>query len=125
MANADRSQGRVAFVLAVGLVLAVAMVTAGVLYDAIFSEGPGLSDNATQVLTLAFGGIIGLLGGYIGYQAAETNGKRAVMTPTEPTPDETPSHPSEGVTEYEPPAPAPEPAETDDDTDTDDDLEGS
>lgn len=42
-----------------------------VLYDAIFSEGPGLSENAVQVMTLAFGGIIGVLGGYIGGRAVE------------------------------------------------------
>jgi hypothetical protein len=58
----------VALVLAVGLVAAVAMLTLGVLWDAITSEGPGLSDNATQILVAAFGGLIGVLGTYIGYQ---------------------------------------------------------
>lgn len=60
----------VAVVLAVGLVAAVAFITIGVLYDAIASEGPGLSDNATQVLTASFGGIIGVLGSYIGFRVS-------------------------------------------------------
>lgn len=60
-------------VLAVGIVLAVNVITAAVLYDAIFSEGPGLSDNATQLLTAAFGGIIGVLGAYVGYKAGSNN----------------------------------------------------
>ena len=56
---------------------AVATVTIGVLYDAISSSGPGLSDNATQLLTAAFGGIIGILGTYVGYAAGSDRfGKR-------------------------------------------------
>jgi hypothetical protein len=66
----EAARSRVALVLAVGISLAVILVTAGVLYDAIFSEGPGLSDNATQLLTTAFGGIIGVLGSYLGFVAA-------------------------------------------------------
>lgn len=64
-----RSEGIVAVILAVGIATAVNLVTAGVLYDAIFSQGPGLSDNAVQLLTTAFGGIIGVLGAYIGFRA--------------------------------------------------------
>ncbi len=60
----------VAIILAVGLCLAVNSVTFAVLYDAIFSAGPGLSDNATQLLTTAFGGIVGILGAYLGFKAA-------------------------------------------------------
>ncbi len=41
------------------------------LYDAIFSSESGLSENATQILTLAFGGIIGLLGSYVGYKTGQ------------------------------------------------------
>jgi hypothetical protein len=59
---------------------------AAVLYDAIRSEGPGLSENATQILTGAFGGIIGVLGSYLGYRAgAATN----VSTPAPPDVDDT------------------------------------
>jgi hypothetical protein len=61
----------VAIVLAVGLVSAVIFITIGVLVDAIISEGPGLSDNATQVLTATLGGIIGVLGSYVGYRVSQ------------------------------------------------------
>jgi len=67
-----KEEGRVwivALALAIALGLAVVTITVGVLYDAIFSEGPGLSDNATQILTAAFGGIIGVLGSYVGFRA--------------------------------------------------------
>jgi len=63
-----------AIILACGLVFAIATLTIGVLYDAIASSGPGLSDNATQILTAAFGGIIGILGTYVGF-AAGANGR--------------------------------------------------
>jgi len=76
----------VAITLAVGLATAVVLLTAGVLYDAIASKGPGLSDNATQILTTAFGGIIGVLGTYLGAQIANgTNGGKA-MSETTPEP---------------------------------------
>lgn len=72
-----------AIVLAVGLVIAVNAITFAVLYDAIFSEGPGLSENATQILTGTFGGIIGVLGSYIGYRAgaSSSNGSTAPNPP--------------------------------------------
>lgn len=70
----QRTRDWVVIILAAGLSLAVICVTVGVLYDAIFSEGPGLSDNATQLLTTAFGGIIGVLGSYVGFRAASNGG---------------------------------------------------
>ena len=63
----------VAVILALGLSTAVNVVTAGVLYDAIFSKGPGLSENATQILTTAFGGIIGVVGAYLGFKAGQAS----------------------------------------------------
>jgi hypothetical protein len=65
----------VAVVLAVGIVSAINFVTIAVLYDAIRSQGPGLSDNATQILTTAFGGIIGLLGAFVGYRVGAANSR--------------------------------------------------
>jgi hypothetical protein len=56
----------VALVLAIGISLAVIMLMAAVLYDALRSDTPGLSENATQVITNISTGIIGVLGGYIG-----------------------------------------------------------
>jgi predicted PurR-regulated permease PerM len=60
-------------VLAIGLVVAVNCVTFAVLYDAIISSASGLSENATQVLTTAFGGIIGVLGAFIGFKAGRSS----------------------------------------------------
>jgi len=74
--------GWVAVILAVALGLALNLIVGAVLYDAIFSEGPGLSENATQILTGAFGGIIGVLGSYIGYRAAATGPGQPPRTPS-------------------------------------------
>lgn len=58
-----------AVILAVGIALAINLITFAVVYDAVVNPGEaGLSENATQVLTTAFGGIIGVLGGFVGYQ---------------------------------------------------------
>jgi ABC-type nickel/cobalt efflux system permease component RcnA len=59
-----------AIILAIGLSTAINAITIAVLMDAVMSKGPGLSENATQILTTAFGGIIGVLGSYIGYRSA-------------------------------------------------------
>lgn len=59
----------VAIILAVGLAAAINTITAAVLYDAIAGDQPGLSENATQILVASFGGIIGVLGSYVGYRA--------------------------------------------------------
>jgi hypothetical protein len=63
----------VAIYLAIGIATALNLITLGVLYDAITSEGPGLSSNATQVLVMGFGGIIGVLGSYLGYKVGQQN----------------------------------------------------
>jgi sulfite exporter TauE/SafE len=76
----------VVFLLALGLATALNLITAGVLYDAIFSKGPGLSDNATQILTTAFGGIIGVLGSYLGFKAGQSNGVTPPDTSAKPPP---------------------------------------
>ncbi len=65
----ERGPWVVAVVLAIGLVLAVNSITVAVLWDAVHSSTSGLSENATQILTGAFGGIIGGLGSVRGYRA--------------------------------------------------------
>ncbi len=65
-----RAKDRVAITLAVGLACAINLVTLAVLYDAVLNDDAGLSENATQLLTTAFGGIIGVLGSYVGYKVA-------------------------------------------------------
>lgn len=95
----------VAVILAVGIATAVNLITVAVLYDAIFSQGPGLSENATQILTTAFGGIIGVLGSYIGYRAGRDVSERrdelaAALNGAPPTPSPRPVN--ETTERYEP-----------------------
>jgi hypothetical protein len=61
------SGSTVAVILAVSLAVAFNMFTLAVLWTAIENDAP-LSENATQVLTGWGGGIIGILGAYIGYR---------------------------------------------------------
>jgi hypothetical protein len=65
------SGGSVALVLAISLAIAFNVFTLAVLYTAIQNE-TALSENATQVLTGWGGGIIGILGAYIGYRLGRT-----------------------------------------------------
>lgn len=60
----------VAIILAIGLASAINVITIAVLYEAIQQSEP-LSENATQVLTTAFSGIVGVLGAYIGFRIGE------------------------------------------------------
>jgi hypothetical protein len=64
------------FVIALAIGTAMNMFTLAVLYDAIFSRGPGLSSNATQVLTGWGGGMIGIIGAYVGYRASSSGDRR-------------------------------------------------
>jgi hypothetical protein len=92
----NRGRDTAAVVLAIGIALAVNAVTLGVLWDAIRSEGPGLSSNATQVLTTAFGGIIGVLGSYLGFRAGEAAAAASSTAPPEPPPaSEAPAAPAD------------------------------
>ena len=66
----SRTRDLVALVLAAGLSLALLIIVAAVMYDAVRSDTPGLSENATQILTGWGGGIIGIVGSYLGFRAA-------------------------------------------------------
>jgi hypothetical protein len=61
------SGSTVAVILAVALALAFNIFCIAVLYTAVKSD-VALSENATQVLTGWGGGIIGILGAYVGYR---------------------------------------------------------
>jgi hypothetical protein len=61
----------VAAILAVGIALAINLLMFAVLWDALRSDTPGLSENATQVVIASLTGIVGVLGGYVGGRAAE------------------------------------------------------
>jgi hypothetical protein len=104
MPNMHRPSGFdvVAIVLAVGLAVTVWTITIGVLYDAIISEGPGLSDNATQVLTATLGGIIGVLGSYVGYRVSQQQTDTAARNAEIPGPGDMRPPPAQ-------PRPSPDP----------------
>jgi hypothetical protein len=78
----------VAIILAVGIALALNLLMFGVLWDAIYSSESGLSENATQVIIAAFGGIIGVLGSYVGFRAGADHARRARGAPSEPQSDD-------------------------------------
>jgi hypothetical protein len=61
----------VAVILAVGMCTAINIFCVGVLVDALYSDDPGLSENATQILTGWGGGIIGVIGALVGYKSGE------------------------------------------------------
>lgn len=75
----DHGKDWVAIILAVGLALAINMICFAVLWDALRSDTPGLSENATQILTTAFGGILGVVGSYIGYRAGTQDREAAAQ----------------------------------------------
>jgi hypothetical protein len=56
----------VALILAVALLLAVVFTSVSLLYAVIVNERRNLSDAATNLMTMLFGGVIAILGGYIG-----------------------------------------------------------
>lgn len=64
-----KPKDRVALILAVGLAISVNIITFAIVLGAV-SNDARLSENGTQILTAAFGGIIGLLGSYLGYRAS-------------------------------------------------------
>lgn len=71
-------------VLSVGIALAINIITFASLWDAIVSEEPGLSENATQVITALGGGIIGVVGAAVGYKAGSDATAAASAPPPPP-----------------------------------------
>jgi hypothetical protein len=91
------SRDWVALTLAIGLSTAVNMIVLGVLLAAYFrgqqTGDYSLSENATQVLIAAFGGMIGVIGGYVGgssvAKATEVSAERdQMLLNAQPIPDE-------------------------------------
>jgi hypothetical protein len=67
----------VAIILAVGLTLLVCLIIIATMVQ-IINNHPDtpeiqLSENATQILIAAIGGIVGVLGGYVGYRIHNNN----------------------------------------------------
>lgn len=81
------ASGVVAIILAVGMVIALNVVTIALLYAAIIRLGidinAGLSDNGVQVLLAWGGGIISVIAGYTGYVVGKkSNGDKPPEPPT-------------------------------------------
>jgi hypothetical protein len=69
--------GWVALTLAIGLATALNLFVVAILYDALFhTTQAGVSENAVQILTGWGGGIVGIIGGYVGYVAGEQRSRR-------------------------------------------------
>lgn len=86
MSSVEERRDHVALVLAIGVALAVNLLMFAVLWDALRSESPGLSENATQVISTAFGGMLGVLGSYLGFKAGRHEREVADDEREEPTP---------------------------------------
>jgi hypothetical protein len=67
----------IAFVLAVGLASTIILILVATMVQIVHNQRPEvtLSENATQVLTSAVGGLSGILGGYVGYSLRDRKGK--------------------------------------------------
>ena len=66
-----------AIILALALTIAVTFITGALFWQSIFRPpAAGISENTVQVLTTVFTGIVGILGSYIGYQAADKKNQR-------------------------------------------------
>lgn len=82
----------VAILLAVGIATALNLITAATIWAAVYQAvhgnpiAGGIGENVTQVLTGWGGGIIGILGAYVGY----TFGVKRAGDIKEPQPEETP-----------------------------------
>ncbi len=133
--NPGPSKDWVALTCAIGFCTALNIVTFAVLWDALFSDDAGLSENAVQLLTGWGGGLIGVIGAYIGYKAAIT--PEGITEMTGPN-DETTERVEEvterveerrtGDADMQPPDdsdPGPAGPDADDDTDDTDDSAGA
>lgn len=67
----------VAIILAAGFAVALNIVVLAIFWDAAYGPRPGLSANATQVLIGWGGGVVGVLGSYLGYRHGYRAGQQA------------------------------------------------
>jgi hypothetical protein len=110
----------VAIILATGVALVLCLIIVGTIVQ-ILHNAPGvpeiqLSENATQIIISGMGGIIGVLGGYIGYRMHQNHLRENYMTEeqTPPGVDPPPLHPEGDPTENDDKTdvqPRPEPKE--------------
>lgn len=88
-----RAAYTVALVLAIGICTALNLLTIATVIDALWSAVPGISENATQILTGWGGGVVGVIGAVVGYNAGHAN---ALRQQTAPPPVQAPWVPSSG-----------------------------
>ena len=67
----------VALVLAVALGVTVVLIMVSALINVVDHQAPTptLGENTTQVLTSAIGGVVGILGAYVGYSFRRRHGE--------------------------------------------------
>jgi hypothetical protein len=84
--------GVVAIVLAVGISIALNVITIALLWAAAIrlaiDPQSGLSDNGVQILLAWGGGIISVLAGYVGYVVGRKTNGNGTPVPEEPKPEE-------------------------------------
>jgi hypothetical protein len=81
MAKLTPSKDWVAMIIAIGLATALNLITLAVLIYAFYNPNHVLSDNAVNLLTGWGGGMVGIVGAYVGYKAGridqdQTNNER-------------------------------------------------
>lgn len=76
----------IALTLAIGLAVALNVITFALLYNVVFNQKTGLSDNGTQILIGWGGGILGILGAVFGYRAGRGDKPKAGKEKEDETP---------------------------------------
>jgi hypothetical protein len=92
----DVYRGRIGVILASGLVIFLVVFGSAVLYNSLFNDNADISENATQILSTAIGGMIGVLAGFVGGMEVGTLRERLRNATTANTPTATePEGPAE------------------------------
>ena len=90
------ASGSVALVLAIGVVAALNIITCALMVAAFHVDPPELSANGTQLLTGWGGGIIGVLGSYIGFTFGQRKSNGTTPPAAEPPAEAEPYQPMGG-----------------------------
>jgi len=84
----SEAAGKVAVILAAGISISLILVTGALLAAAWMrfasGIGEGLSENGTQLLTGWGGGIVGVLGSYLGYTLGKKDAIKDFLPPEKP-----------------------------------------
>ena len=71
--TSTKDRDRIAVILAIGLVLSLIIITVAVLWIAIV-RNTSISEQGSRILTVLLGGLIGILGAYMGFYFGKKNG---------------------------------------------------